>query len=89
MKFTNDYVLTEVGNDVMAVPVGENAETSRRIVRLNATGAAVWRGIENGNAPNEIAAGLVKEYDGIDEQTALRHVNAVIEKLADAGLITE
>ena len=89
MKLKNTYVLTEIGNDTVAVPVGENTETSRRVVRLNKTAADIWRGIEQEKSPEEIADMLVEKYDGVDHASALEYIKNTVNKLIEADIITE
>ena len=89
MKLKNNYVLTEIGDDIMAVPMGVSSETSQHIIRLNETAADIWHGIEEGKSVEEIAAELVKNYDGVDEASALENVRNTVGKLVDAGIVED
>lgn len=89
MKLKNTYVLTEVGNDTVAVPVGEGTESSRRVVRLNKTAAEICRGIEQEKSFEEIAAGLVEKYDGVDHASAMKYIKNTVNKLIEADIVTE
>lgn len=53
---------------------------------LNATGRAIWRGIEAGQDAERIAADLAGTYD-IDAATAERDVRALLDELGRAGLL--
>ena len=81
-------VLTRIGEDTVAVPEGED-NSPARIIRLNRTAADIWEGLEKGETPETIAAALVEKYDGVELPHALESVNAVVEKLRDAGMLTE
>lgn len=89
MKLKNTYILTEIGKDTVAVPVGESAEKSNRVVRLNKTAAEIWRGIEQGKSIEEIAEEFAEKYDGIDRASALENIKNVVDKLIEAGIIIE
>ena len=89
MKLKNTYILTEIGKDTVAVPVGENTELSNRVVRLNKTAVEIWHGIEQGKSLEEIAEGFVEKYDGIDRASALENIKNVVNKLLGAGIIIE
>lgn len=89
MKIKNTYILTEIGKVTVAVPVGESTENSNRMIRLNKTGAEIWRGIELGKSPEEIAEEFAEKYDGIDRASALETIHNVVSKLIEAGIITE
>ena len=49
---------------------------TKQYYRLNETGAVVWRGLEKGNAVEEIVSELKSTYEVSDE-----HARASIEKL--------
>lgn len=89
MKLKNTYVLTEIGEMIVAVPVGEGVEDSRHVVQLNETAADIWRGLEQGKSLAEIAADLVEDYDGIDLEKAADCVNRAVETLRNAGIVEE
>ena len=87
MKLKNTYVLTEIGDDVIAAPVGETADTSRHVIRLNETAADIWHGLEQEKTLDDIAADLVEKYDGIDHSAALEHVKKTVATFIDAGIV--
>lgn len=89
MKLKHTYVLTKIGKDTVAVPVGESTEESRRVVRLNKTAAEIWRGIEQEKSLEEIADTLVEKYDGVDRASALEYIKSTLDKLVEAGIITD
>lgn len=89
MKIKTGMVMTEVGGDYVAVPTGATAREFRGIVRLNDTGAEIWKGIEAGLTIDQIADKLVAEYDGLDKEHALRSVNTLVDSLRTDGLIVE
>ena len=60
---------------------------SKRYYRLNATGARIWKGLEQSLAPDEIVAGLAAEFD-VDANTARSEVDRVIGDLGERGLVT-
>ena len=86
MKFKMKVILAELGEDYVAVPVG--GQDNNFMVRLNATGAAVWRGLEAGKSMEEIAKKLTEEYD-VDLPHAEKAVASVVEQLKDADILVE
>ena len=89
MKLKEPYILTELGDDIIAMPKNRKSEASDRIIRLNETAADIWRGIEREKTAEEIAADLVEKYDGIDLAEALKHVKNTVEKLRSSGVVEE
>ena len=88
MKLAEGLVLVETAGEYIAVPTGASAELLRGVVRLNESGAEVWRGLEAGEDEAGIAARLAAVYE-VDADTALRDTRAVVEKLRAAGLVTD
>jgi hypothetical protein len=61
---------------------------TKRYFRLNATSAAIWRGIEAGKSREEIVTSLLDGFD-VDAIVAARAVDASIEDLSRRGLLRE
>ena len=88
MRIKKGFVMQEIGGQHVAVATGEAAKGFNGIVKLNATGARVWRGIEEGLTPEEIAMRLVDEF-AVDEVQAKSDVNALCVQLVLAGIFEE
>lgn len=88
MKLKNNFTLTGLGNEYVAVPL-DGAENFHGIVKLNESGAEVFRGLSEGQNPKQIAQRLMEKYPGLDEATADKAVGVVIDRLKTASLIDE
>ena len=88
MKIKGQFILSDIADEQVAVSVGE-AEGFRGIVRLNETGAFVFRGLQDGKTEDRIADDLVASYKNVDRETALKAVKIVIDKLKAEGLLEE
>lgn len=53
---------------------------------VNATGALIWRMLDEGEAPEAIAEAIAGQYD-IEAPEALRFVGAFLAELDDEGLV--
>ena len=60
MKVIIDMVVAEMGEDYMAVPVGENADAFHGVIRFNETGKMIWQGIADGLDDDQIAEKILK-----------------------------
>ena len=87
MKFKSKLIISELGDEFVAVPVG--GEEKNLLIRLNATGADICRALIDGKSEEEAAAVLLEKYDGVDMDKALTAVRGVVEKLRNEGLLTE
>lgn len=81
------FVLEEVGGAYIAVAVGANA--SNALIKMNGTGAFLWRLLDAGNMTEDsLVQALTEEYE-VDENLARRDVSAFVIKLREAGLLDE
>lgn len=87
MKFKTNMIISELGDEYVAVPVG--GESRNMLIRLNATGADICRALLDGKTEEEAAAVLLEKYDGVDMDKALSAVRGVVEKLRNEGLLAE
>lgn len=86
MKIVDGMILSQMGEDWIAVPTGDASEKLHGIVRINETGKVVWEGLSEGLAEEEIVSRLTERYD-VDDATALASVQSVVATLSDAGLL--
>jgi len=87
MKVKNGFVLTEAAGTSLVVAVGDMADKFSGYIKLNSTGAFIWKYIENRNmSVDELASLLVKEY-GISEEIARRDVISFENTLLPAGIL--
>ena len=87
MKLKEGFVLTKVGDNYVAVQVGDAPDKLHGLIRLNETGAFIWRGLEEGLDEALIAERMVAEYAGVDLELAKKAVNDIVGKLANDGLL--
>lgn len=88
MKIKKGFVIQEVAGQWVAVATGSAAKDFSGIVKLNATAAHVWKGLEQGQTREQIIAGMVETYD-VSEQTAGEDVDALLQRLVQAGIAEE
>ena len=89
MKLKDGFVLNKVGNSYLAVAVGERADEFHILIRMNASGAFLWRQIDGADkTADELVAALLGEYD-VDKARAKVDVEKFINDLKAAGLLDE
>ena len=86
MKLKQNFTLTGLAGEYVAVPTDEK-NSFHGLVKLNESGAEVFRGLSEGENEEQLALRLMKKYEGLDRATANKAVAVVIEKLAAAGLM--
>ncbi|MBO4308428.1 MAG: PqqD family protein [Clostridia bacterium] len=86
MQIKSDFTIQKVGNSYIAVAVGETSKTFHAMIKLNETGAFLWKKLaENDLTEEQLTNALLNEYD-VDRETAARDVRAIVESLAANGI---
>lgn len=88
MKLKDGVIFTKVADETIVVTVGEAAEAFRGMIKLNATGAFIAENMQKDFEKEDLVKLLCKEYE-IDEETATKAAESVVEKFQSVGLIIE
>lgn len=86
MAIKDGFVLREVAGQAMVVATGEASRGFHGMIKLNETGALIWRGISAGEDEGAIAQRLAERYD-VSPEAAARDVAAFVEKMAAEGFL--
>ena len=70
------------------MPAGDRIRTFQGTVVMNELSAFVWGRLQGGSSRAELLAAVLDEYE-IDEATAARDLDKLLEDLAAAGVIEE
>jgi hypothetical protein len=76
-----DLVWQELDGDVVILDL-----RTSRYLRVNETGAFLWRKLESGTSSGALVDALTAEFD-VDEATASRDVAALLSTLGEHGLL--
>ncbi len=87
MKIKDGFVLRNIGDNYMVVGEGLAQINFNKIISLNTTAAFLWKAVQGKDFDAQTLKGLlIGEYD-VDEGTALKDANALMEKWVAAGLV--
>ncbi len=90
MKIKDGFVLEKVGGDYLAVAVGELADTFSGMVKLNETGAFLWKLLTEAEySRDELAKKLAEACVDVTAEDVLPGVVDFEKKLRAAGLIED
>ncbi len=87
MKRSPNFLLREVAGTLVIVPVGEAAAKFKGMITLNATSAYLWEILETQQTKESLVKALTDRYE-VDEETASKDVDALLEKLAYVEAVT-
>ena len=86
MKLNPNFVLRQVADTWVILPIGEETLKFDGMIKLNNSGALLWKAMENGKSRNDMADVLTSEYD-VSREQALSDVDSFVEKLRQIGCV--
>lgn len=86
MKINENFVLRQVAENWVVLPLAEKTLNFNGMLTLNDTGALIWQALEQGRGLDEIVGLLTAEY-AISEKEARSDAVEFIEKLSRVGCI--
>lgn len=86
MKLNEQYILRQVANTWVVLPVGAASVDFNGMLTLNESGAFLWRCLEQGMDREKLVVAMTSEYR-VDRDTALADLDAFLAKLSGAGCL--
>jgi len=86
LKIKDGFIIKQVVDSYVVVPVGENLVDFSAMISLNETGAFLWNNMEYDITVDELAEKLCAEY-GIDKDTALADTEEFIARLETQDIL--
>lgn len=86
MKLKPDFVLRQVADTWVVLPVGQTSVDFNGMLTLNDSGAILWKALEQGGGAKELADALCAEYE-VEYAVALADAKEFLEKLEQAGCL--
>lgn len=88
MTLNKDFVLRQVADTWVVLPLGDATLDFHGMLTLNESGALLWNTLEQGCSREALAEALTKEYN-VSYSQALADVDEFITNLTAAGCINE
>ena len=88
MKLRGKYVVRQVMDDIMAIPVGESALSFNGMIMLNEVSKVIWDCLENEVDTEMIVNKITEKYDASYDE-AKADVIEFLEKLRSMNLLVE
>ena len=88
MKVKPGFILREVADTYVVLPVGDAVMKFNGMLSLNETGVVLWRQLEQGAEMTDLVKALVERY-GIEEEKAQRDVAAFLEALSPVDCLED
>ena len=88
MKLNPEFIIQQVGDSVVLVPVGEAAGKFHGIVQMNKTAAFIASCMQEETTEEKILAAMGEKYEGPGGEFA-ESVRNTLEKLRECGALEE
>lgn len=86
MKLKENFVLRQVADTWVVLPLGAATLDFNGMLTLNETGALLWKTLEQGGDREALVSALTAEYD-VSKEVARSDVDAFLQKLAGVGCL--
>ena len=86
MRAKSDFLLRQIADTWVLLPIGSATVSLNGMVKLNETGVLLWKLLEHDTTEEVLADALVSEY-GITKKEALQDVTAFLSTLEKADCI--
>ena len=80
LKIDKEYVLRQIGDDYIIVPVGQAALSFNGMITVNETGAFLWEQLVKGTSKEGLLQTLLETYEVIQEE-AERDIDEFLDVL--------
>lgn len=86
MKIKENFLLRQVADTWVVMPIGQEMLDFNGMLTLNESGALLWNALEQGVDREKLVDALLAEYD-VSREVALADVDAFLGKLVSAGCL--
>lgn len=86
MKVKDGFLLREIMNEFLIVPIGDRLADFNGLISLNESGKLLWQSLNEEKSEQELVDIILENYD-IDEDTALKDVKIFIKTMKDNDLL--
>lgn len=87
MKLKYEFVINNVAGEIVAVSVGNNDGQFNGYIKLNETGAFIFKMLQKETTREDIINALIKEYSDATPEDAAESVDGLLEELNKAELL--
>lgn len=88
MKIKDGYILREIADSLVVVPIGSRVIEFNGLMLLNESGSLLWNKLQEGAETDDLVKVFLDEYD-VDENTARADVTEFLNELNLKGLLQQ
>ncbi len=88
MKLRGEFVVRQIMDSVVAIPVGQTALQLNGMVMLNDVSKVIWQCLEQETEPENIVAAVTEAFE-VSQEEARADILEFLDKLRTAQLLEE
>ena len=88
MKLRGEFIVRRLGEDIVAIPMGQTALEFNGMVLLNEVSKIIWECLEQSCQPEEIVTAVTNDFD-VSADEAKADIMEYLSKLRECGLLEE
>ena len=88
MKLSGTFVVRQVVDDILAIPVGNTALHISGMISLNEVSRVIWSCLEQGAQLQDLVAAVTGTFD-VSPEEATRDIEAFLSRLRELNLLEE
>ncbi len=86
MKIKDDFILREIDDEYVIIPIGDETLPFHGLMTINEIGAFLWEQLTHDTTIDALLQSVLDTYE-VDEETARKDIIAFIEKLESYQVI--
>jgi len=88
MKIKEGFLLREIADCYIVVPVGSRVIDFKGLMILNHSGHFIWNQLIEENTYEKLLESILQEYE-VDEDTAKKDLDEFLDKARESGVLEE
>ena len=88
MKIKSGFLVRDIADSYIVVPVGERVIDFKGIMTLNESGYFLWKQLLDNISYDGLLSALLDEYE-VDEATARNDIDEFLESARESGVLEE
>ncbi|MDL2295054.1 PqqD family protein [Ruminococcaceae bacterium OttesenSCG-928-D13] len=86
MKIKDGYILRDIADSFVVVPVGERVIDFKGVMTLTGIAPFIWTQMEKDTSREDLLAKVLEEYE-VDGAQAGQDIDSLLAKMAELGLL--
>lgn len=88
MKINENFVIRQIADEYIIVPIGETVLNFNGMITVNEIGRFIWEQLQEDLTKEEVLKRIIGEYE-VDEQTASTDLDEFLVRLQEGGLLQQ